>query len=343
MEADSRHEIAHLARAELLSPKPNETVEFFTTMLGMYVTKREGQSVYLRAYEDPYQWSLRVTEAPQAGMGHAALRTSSPEALERRVKSLKDGNVDGRWKDDDFGYGKTFQYQTPDGHNMELVWEVDKYVAPPELRSKILTRPSKKPLQGIPVKRIDHLNLLASDVTAVKNSFERHLGFRTTERVVDGEVEIGAWMSSNILGHEVACLRDMVGGRGKMHHLAFYYGNGQHNADAAEMFRDYDIRIEAGPDKHGITQAQFLYVFEPGGNRIELFGEVGYMHLDPDAVTQTWSMDDIDTGLAVGGARLPWETYFTYGTPSPLTLDQHIEKYAHFGPASAGSPEPQLT
>ncbi|MFE5708968.1 catechol 2,3-dioxygenase, partial [Rhodococcus koreensis] len=36
-------------------------------------------------------------------------------------------------------------------------------------------------------------------------------------------------------------------------------------------------------------------------------------------------------------AKLPWETYFTYGTPSPLSLDQHIEKYAHFGP---GGPAP---
>ncbi|PBC44868.1 catechol 2,3-dioxygenase [Rhodococcus sp. ACS1] len=330
--SDSRFEISHLARAELLSPKPQETVDFFTKFLGMYITHTEGQSVYLRAYEDPYQWSLKVTESTQAGLGHAALRTSSPEALERRAASLKDANVDGAWRESDFGYGKTFTYQSPDGHNLELLWEVEKYQAPPELQSKILTRPSKKPLQGIPVKRIDHLNLLASDVSAVKNSFERHLGFRTTERVVDGDTEIGAWMSSNILGHEVACLRDAQGERGKMHHLAFYYGTGQHNIDAVEMFRDYDIRIEAGPDKHGITQAQFLYVFEPGGNRIELFGEVGYLHLDPDGETKTWQMSDIDTGLAIGGAKLPWETYFTYGTPSPLSLDQHIEKYAHFGP-----------
>ena len=214
---------------------------------------------------------------------------------------------------------------------------MEKYVAPAELSSKILTRPSRKPLQGIPVKRIDHLNLMASDVTAVKNSFERHLGFRTTERVVDGDVEIGAWMSSNLLGHEVACMRDMTGGHGKLHHVAFYYGTGQHLADAVEMFREYDIQIEAGPDKHGITQGQFLYVFEPGGNRIELFGEAGYLHLDPDAETKTWTMSDIDTGLAIGGAKLPWETYFTYGTPSPLALDQHIEKFAHFGP---GSPLP---
>ncbi len=338
-ENPARFEIAHLARVELLSPKPQETEDFFTRFLGMYVTQREGQSVYLRAYEDPYQWSLKITESPQAGMDHFAMRTHSAEALERRDKSLNDANVDRAWQDGDFGYGKTLKYQTPDGHNVSLVWEAEKYVAPPELRSKILTRPSKKPLQGIPVKRIDHLNLMASDVTPVKESFERHLGFQTTERVVDGDVEIGAWMSSNLLAHEVACMRDLTGGRGKLHHVAFYYGNMQSNVDAAEMFRDYDIRIEAGPDVHGITQGQFLYVFEPGGNRIELFGSAGFMHLDPDASTKTWEMSDIDTGLAIGGAQLPWETYFTYGTPSPLALDAHIEKFAHFGPGMA-PPEP---
>ncbi|WP_020660814.1 VOC family protein [Amycolatopsis benzoatilytica] len=333
------HEIAHLARVELLSPKPQETVDFFTRFLGMYVTRKEGQSVYLRGYEDPYPWSLKVTESPTAGMGHAALRTSSAEALQRRADSLKSADVEGTWSDDEFGFGKTFSYQSPDGHNLALLWEAEKYRAPAELRSKILTRASRKPLQGIPVKRIDHLNLMSSDVTAVKQSFERHLGFRTTERVVDGTVEIGAWMSSNVLGHEVACMRDMTGARGKLHHVAFYYGNGQHNADAAEMFREYDVRIEAGPDRHGITQGQFLYVFEPGGNRIELFGEPGYLHLEPDAETKTWLMSDIDTGLAIGGANLPVETYFTYGTPSPLALDQHIEKFSA-PPAPAAEREP---
>jgi len=327
-EASPRHEIAHLARVELLSPRPQETLDFFTKLLGMYVTRQDGQSVYLRGYEDPYQWSLKITESPKAGMGHAALRASSADALERRVKSLQGGNLDGTWSENEYGYGKTFAFQSPDGHDLAVLWEAEKYVAPEELRSKILTRASKKPLQGVPVRRIDHLNLMSSDVSAVKNSFERHLGFHTTERVVDGNVEIGAWMSSNILGHEVACLRDSTGGHGKLHHVAFYYGNGQHNTDAAEMFREYDIRIEAGPDRHGITQGQFLYVFEPGGNRIELFGEPGFLHLEPDAETKTWLMSDIDTGLAIGGAKLPWETYFTYGTPNDLSVEEHAAKFS---------------
>lgn len=337
-EVTLQHEIAHLARVELFSPKAQDTVDFFTKFLGMYVSREEGQSVYLRGYEDPYPWSLKVTEAAEAGMGHAAMRTTSPEALERRVASLRQSNVEGTWHEDEFGYGKTYSFDSPDGHRLQLLWEAEHYHAPAGQESKIVTRCSRKPLQGIPVKRLDHLNLMASDVGAIRNTFEQNLGFRTTECVVDGDVQIGAWMSSNILGHEVACMRDMTGGHGRVHHVAFFYGNAQHNIDAAEMFREYDIEIEAGPDTHGITQGQFLYVFEPGGNRIELFGEPGFLHLQPDLETKVWQMSNIDTGLAIGGAKLPWETYFTYGTPSPLSLAEHRVQFANTGPGAA---EPQ--
>lgn len=40
--SDARFDIAHLARAELFSPKPQETLDFFTKFLGMYVTHRKG-------------------------------------------------------------------------------------------------------------------------------------------------------------------------------------------------------------------------------------------------------------------------------------------------------------
>ena len=63
-------------------------------------------------------------------------------------------------------------------------------------------------------------------------------------------------------------------------------------------------------------------MFEPGGNRIELFGEPGILQLEPDYETRTWLMEDIDTGLAIGGAKLPFETYFTYGTPSKLSVEE---------------------
>lgn len=321
---DNRFEIAHLARAELLTPVPEKTEWFFTELLGMYVTKREGQSVYLRSYEDPYQWSLKITEAPSAGLGHLGVRTTSAAALDRRADALKADSVNLSWGENEFGYGKTLHFQTPDGHGVSAFWEVEKYVAPPALQSKILTRPSRKPLKGVPVKRLDHINLMASDITPVRRSFERHLGYRTTESVLNGNVEVGAWMTTNLLGHEIATMRDSTGARGRLHHLAFFYGSLQHNTDAAEMFREYDIEIEVGPDIHGITQGAFLYVMEPGGNRIELFGNTGILHLDPDADTKVWDFNDFDVGLAIGGAKLP-PSYFTYGTGGTLSAEAQAD------------------
>ncbi|HEY1967668.1 MAG TPA: hypothetical protein VGH89_06950 [Pseudonocardia sp.] len=44
-------------------------------------------------------------------------------------------------------------------------------------------------------------------------------------------------------------------------------------------------------------------------------------------------MAELDqVGLAVGGAQLPWETYFTYATPSKLSLAEHRAEFANYGP-----------
>jgi len=251
-------------------------------------------------------------------------RTSSEEALQRRVLALEESGLAVGWTEGDQGMPRTFEYVTPGGHTSELVWEVNQYHAPLDLRSKIKTRHSKRPLQGLPPKRLDHINLLSPEVAPMRRHYEEDLGFITRERVVDDitpsdhEVEVGSWHSVNLLSHEVAITRDLPDQRGRLHHVAFYYGVQQHNSDMAEICRDYGIRIEAGPDVHGLSQGAFLYVFEPGGNRIELFGNSGILTLQPDAPTQTWYFSDFDTALAIGGSRVAEETMFVYGTPGEL-------------------------
>ncbi|MEH7177863.1 hypothetical protein [Neobacillus vireti] len=57
-----------------------------------------------------------------------------------------------------------------------------------------------------------------------------------------------------------------------------------------------------------------MYVFEPGGNRVELFGDSGYLILDPDWKTVTWNENELEKGVIWYGSALP-EEYFLYGTP----------------------------
>ena len=49
---------------------------------------------------------------------------------------------------------------------MEIYYEEQKYVAPPELHSNLKNLPQKFTGRGAGVRRIDHLALLAKDVEA---------------------------------------------------------------------------------------------------------------------------------------------------------------------------------
>jgi hypothetical protein len=96
--------------------------------------------------------------------------------------------------------------------------------------------------------------------------------------------------------------------------FCYWYGIPQHVSDAAEILCENDITIEAGPGKHGIAQTLFLYVFEPGGNRVELYGDSGYMIFDPAWKTVTWREENMKQGTVLYGGGLPAE-FFSYGTP----------------------------
>jgi catechol 2,3-dioxygenase len=311
----ANHKIAQLAHVEMLSPKPEATLEFFTDLLGMQVTHTEGQSVYLRAYQDTYVHSIVVTESPEAGLGHAAFRADSEAALDQLAEAIEQSGRGTGWIEPGFGQGRTYTFTTPDGHKLEVFWDVERYQPTDEERSSVACAVQKRPLRGVPVRRIDHLNLLAADVSGNKAFFENVLTFKTRERIElpDG-TEQGVWLSVSPFPHEVAIMGDMTRTPGRFHHVAMWYGNDQHLNDIAEALRETNISIEAGPSKHGITQSPFLYCFEPGGNRVELFGAAGYHILEPDWKPRTWTVENLAIGGSMYGLELP-QTFFAYGTP----------------------------
>src|ERR1700722_1164547 len=92
-------DIAHLAYVERLRPDPAGTEEFFVKYLGMQVSHREGQSIFLRGYEESQHSSLVITEAAEPGLGHVSWRARSPQALERRVAALKRTDCASGWID----------------------------------------------------------------------------------------------------------------------------------------------------------------------------------------------------------------------------------------------------
>ena len=308
-------DVAEIAAFELYSPDVDATVGFFRDLLGMIETARIGDSVFLRGWEDPYGHSLKVTYREQAGMGFAQWRTSSLAALERRVAVLDDEGLGRGWVQGEVGMGPAYEFTTPDGAVQRLGWEIEYYAAPESDRSIVLNRVQRRPLRGVPIRSLDHINLLSKDVTANKRFFAEMLGFRLSEHIIDGnDVEMGAWLRTLTRSHDVALVKDAVGEGGRLHHVAFLYGNLQHLEDACDVLTDAGIEFEAGPARHAISQAQFIYVFEPGGNRIELVGVPGYQITDPSWEPVLWAQDAIDNAIIWYGADLPAE-FDTYATP----------------------------
>ncbi|OJX67060.1 MAG: catechol 2,3-dioxygenase [Micrococcales bacterium 73-13] len=314
-DAEPIFDVAELASFELYSPDVDATVRFFCDLLGMIETARSGDSVFLRGWEDPYGHSLKVTHRQQAGMGFAGWRASSPAALERRVAAIEQAGLGRGWVEGEVGMGPAYEFTTPDGAVQRLGWEVDYYAPPEAERSIVLNRVQRRPLRGVPIRSLDHINLLSKDVTANKRFYADLLGFRLSEHIIAGDdTEMGAWLRTLTRSHDVALVKDAVGEGGRLHHVAFLYGNLQHLEDACDVLTDHGIEFEAGPARHAISQAQFIYVFEPGGNRIELVGVPGYQITDPSWEPVLWAQDAIDNAIIWYGADLPAE-FDTYATP----------------------------
>ncbi len=77
-------DIAHLGHVEMLTDKPQESLDFFTNIFGLTESGREDDSVFLRAYDDYEFHTLKLTASNTTGMRHVGYRATSPQALARR-------------------------------------------------------------------------------------------------------------------------------------------------------------------------------------------------------------------------------------------------------------------
>ena len=99
-------------------------------------------------------------------------------------------------------------------------------------------------------------------------------------------------MSLSIAAHELIYAADHAGGNGRLHHLALFVDTREELLRAADLFLDADVPIEAAPSKHAVAQGMFLYVYEPGGNRVEVTTGTHFIY-DPDV-----RADRVDPGRA---------------------------------------------
>jgi catechol 2,3-dioxygenase len=307
-------DLAHLGPVEMYTPKPQESLDFFERIMGMDVIAREGQSVYLRGWDDYQCWSLKLTESVESGIGYLGLRAWNEETLERRAALIEATGLGDGWEDaGDVGIGRSYRFRDPDGHAFKLYSDCERYDPPDQLKPAHKNVHGRYTARGIAIKRLDHINILAADVKPNRDFCVDTLGYRLYERIErnDGS-EAGAWMSLSIAAHELIYTSDAHGAHGRLHHVAFWVDTREECLRAADIWLENGIYIEAAPSKHAIAQGFFLYGYEPGGNRVEVTTGGRFVYA-PDEPCVVWTEADRAKGQAWGVQTV--ETFHTYGTP----------------------------
>ena len=320
MTAERCRDIAHLSAAELRTAVPDATVEFFVAQLGLEEVAREGDSVYLHAFDDYENFTIKVTAASRSGIGRTWLRAASEAALSRRIEAIETAGLGGRWHEGECGLGPVYQFCDPDGHDIGLYWETEWYQSPSDRRPALKNQAARFPGRGANVRRIDHVNYLAADVPAAARFLEDALGAQLTEQIVlDDGTPSAIWYHVSDKSYDLVYTGDWTGSTGRLHHIAMACDQREDILRAADVCLEAGIHIETGPHKHAIQQTFFLYVWEPGGNRIELCNAGARLVLAPDWRPISWTRAERAKGQAWGLQTI--ETFHTHGTP-PLEADE---------------------
>jgi catechol 2,3-dioxygenase len=299
---------------ELFTPTFDESLRFFTELLSLEVTDSADGVAYLRAWDDYERCSVKLTARDQPGVGVVGIRAAGPDALERRVAAIEERGLGRGWRDGQPGRGRTYAFEDPDGHDWEVYFESEKYRPAEELVPSLKNQGHRRPNHGLGIRRLDHVNYLAADVEANRDFVVPVLGARPTEQIqLDSGAIAGIWFSFCNKGYDVVYTGDWTKTPGRLHHVAFAVDQREDILRGADLLLEDGVFIETGPHKHAIQQTFFLYVWEPGGNRIEIVNAGARLVLAPDWELITWTEADRKKGQAWGLKTI--ESFHTHGTP----------------------------
>jgi catechol 2,3-dioxygenase len=311
--------VSHIGHVELIVPDLAASTEFFVELMGLQVSEQDAERVYLRAWQDFDHHTLLLTEGPEAQLAHVGWRVATKQDADDIAAEVERRGGETTWVEPlTKGHGDAVRFRTPSGLPFELYWEVERYHAPEELRSRYPSHPSKRPTKGAAPRRFDHVTCSVADVVAEQEWLTDVLGLhhRYYAMKPDGSGERwGSWLSRTNIAHELG-LGAMPSGTGALHHVAYYLEAADDVMRTASMLVDNGYTLQFGPANHGTSGATCLYFGEPSGHRIELWTS-GILMFAPDWEPIEWGPEHFNAVGDIWGTSMPGEAFFTTTPVAP--------------------------
>lgn len=282
--------LSQIAHLEITSPDVPASVAFYTERFGLRVVDEAEGKVYLRAWGDYHRYSLIVAPGDEPGLAWMAWRTNSVEDLEEAVSRVEAAGITGTWNDGGPGHGRSYDFIGPYGHGTRLVWDIELYQAPNELKSTWLDRPERRSDKAGAPRFFDHVTVACQDPRGMAKWYSDVLDMRIMAYadLDEAPVTILAFLTTNEKSHDLGIVIDTSDRPGRVNHVAFWLDTHEEILIAADVLMEHGIPIEYGPSMHGIGEQNFLYFREPSGLRIEL-NSGGYRNYVPEWQANTWS------------------------------------------------------
>ncbi|MBM4422246.1 MAG: 3,4-dihydroxyphenylacetate 2,3-dioxygenase [Chloroflexi bacterium] len=259
---------------------------FYVDVLGFMETDRDDERLYLGGLEERERYGLVLRKAASPGVSHLAFRVSDPDDLNRLADLYQKHGCPIRWMPEGYekGQGRALRAQDPN----DLPVEFYHTVAP---RERMLQRFDH--YRGANVMRLDHFNCQVPQVQKAYDWFTQTLGFHCSELTVTDDAPPklwAAWLHRKQNVHDIAVMNGLGP---RLHHAGFWVSDQLSVLRACDVLAatGYADCIERGPGRHGLSNAFFVYLRDPDGNRIELYTN-DYIIPDPDWEPIRWSMND---------------------------------------------------
>lgn len=281
--------ILRLSHVEIRVPDLELATAYYSEVVGLLETAREGERVFLKGWDEHQHHSVILRFAPTYGLESLGFKLQDEadlDACQQRVEAA--GVATKRYAAGELGpgSGETVRFDAPSGHVVDLVWGMAQVgnLLP-------LTNPPPEPqgLVGIHPPRLDHVFLMCEDVDGITKFFTEVLDFRLTEQILaDDGYQIATFLERTHTPHDIAFI---TGPNGAFHHVAFWMDDWNDLRRAADICSYHGVPIDAGPTRHGATRGWGVYFMDPAGNRNEVY--TGGYWTDPDREPVTWTESDM--------------------------------------------------
>lgn len=266
-----------------------EAIEHYRDRIGLNLVSREGDRAFFQAFDEFDRHSIILRESDHPGMDVMGFKVAADSDLDDFAQRLGDVGIDAEMvlAGEDPGVGRKIRFKLPTQHVFELYSEMELSKTGPAINDPDVWVVEPR---GMRVTRFDHCALNGVDISASAKILVDALDFSITEELVDeasgGRMAI--FLSCSNKAHDVAFLGAPEDG--KIHHTSFNLESWNDVGHAADIISRYDISLDIGPTRHGITRGQTIYFFDPSGNRNETFSG-GYFYY-PDNPLRTWKAEN---------------------------------------------------